>query len=227
MKPIILSEKPLIRAYNCDCMKVMDGGRWDLAMIDPPYNVGASNGSFGRGGKRAKNTRYRTELKHYANHDVCPDKSFFDELFRVSTNQIIWGANYYPQYLYHSGWIVWDKDKKDGLLSQAELAFQSINKVVKIFKHEWEGFRKGPGSFETHDKKTIHPNQKPNALYVWSLLNYAKPGQTILDTHGGSFSSAIACWKMGYDLDICELDEDYFKEACERFERETRQQNLF
>ena len=151
----------------------------------------------------------------------APNQGYFKELFRVSENQIIWGGNYFnlPQ---SSGWIFWDKGvAEDFTLSPGELAWTSYDKSLKKINLLWAGFRKCELTIR------IHPTQKPVSLYRWLLTNYAKPGQTILDTHGGSFSSAIACWHEGYDMDICEIDEEYFEAACERFERETRQQKLF
>ena len=104
-----------------------------------------------------------------------------------------------------------------------ELAWTSFSKS-RMFDFLWAGMWQGDMK---NKEKRIHPTQKPVALYLWLLNNYAKPGDTILDTHGGSFSSAIACWKMGFDLDICEMDEEYFEAACSRFERETRQGSMF
>jgi len=219
----------MINLYNLDClpaMREMPEKAYELAIVDPPYNVGADDGKFGRGGSRAVNPNYREELHRYPNALQVPTKEYFDSLFRVSRNQIIWGANYYPEYLRHSGWVVWDKKKTSGLLSDAELAFQSFDKVVRIFRHTWEGFKKGTGSFEQYAKKTIHPNQKPVRLYEWLLQNYAKPGDRILDTHGGSGSICIACDILGFDLDWYEIDADYFQAAKERLERHQRQQVL-
>jgi site-specific DNA-methyltransferase (adenine-specific) len=194
---------------------------FDLAIVDPPFSIGRGNGSFGRGGRKSKQPKkYRKDLENYVNHNVLPNKEYFDELFRVSKNQIIWGANYYPQYLYHSGWIFWDKCKKDGLMSQGELAFQSFDKKIKVFKHEWEGFRKAKSSFFEGEPKTIiHPNQKPIALYDWCFEQYAKEGYKILDTHLGSGSSRISAYKKGFYFVGCELSEKYFNNGCERFNR--------
>ena len=117
--------------YLEDCVKALkrfNDNHFDLAIVDQPYAVGASDGIFGT----QKHKGMRKDLKHYANHNNVPNKKYFDELFRVSKNQIIWGANYYPQYLHHSGWIVWDK-LVYGPLSDCELAFQSINKLVIKF----------------------------------------------------------------------------------------------
>jgi site-specific DNA-methyltransferase (adenine-specific) len=210
-------------------MALMKDKEFDLAIVDPPYAVGADDGNFGRGGNRAiQNTSetaagYRKELRRYANATETPDGKYFEQLFRISENQIIWGANYYPQYLNHSGWIVWDKKKTDGLLSQAELAYQSLNKLVKIYSFQWEGFKKGSGSFEHTSSKTIHPNQKPVALYQWLLKNYGKPGDRILDTHLGSGSSAIAADIMGFDFVGYEIDKDYYEAALDRFNRHKQQ----
>jgi site-specific DNA-methyltransferase (adenine-specific) len=200
---------------------------FDLAIVDPPYNVSASNGSFGRGGKKSKIKENRKDLKHYSNYNKTPELEYFNELFRVSKNQIIWGANYYPEFLKHSGWLVWDKDKKDGILSMAELAYQSIDNRVMIFKHEWEGFRKGSGSFEDGHNRVIHPNEKPVKLYKYCLKNYAKEGNKILDTHLGSGSIAIACHDYGFDLTACELDKEYYDKAIQRIKNHTSQQTLF
>jgi site-specific DNA-methyltransferase (adenine-specific) len=194
---------------------------YDLAIVDPPYNVGASDGNFG--GKKEKPSRINGKLngKHYANHDKTPDAEYFDELFRISTNQIIWGSNYYPQYLRHSGAIIWDK-LTTGPLSDCEIAFQSFNKLVIKYTHAWTGFNKGG------DKSIrVHPNQKPIDLYRWTLREFAKPNDKILDTHGGSMSIAIACDMEGFDLDICEIDKEYFDAGVKRFNEYKRQLTLF
>lgn len=207
----------MIDLLHMDCMEYMAGcedNAFDLAIVDPPYNVGASNGLFGNRGYDSRSSK----LKHYANHNKTPGKPYFDGLFRVSKHQIIWGSNYYPQFLCHSGAIVWHK-KTDGPLSDCELAFQSFDKKVKYVWAEWQGFLTGG------EKRVIriNPNQKPIKLYDWLLTNYAKPGQRILDTHLGSGSSAIAAHYFGVDFVGCELDEDYYNAACDRFDMETRQ----
>ena len=222
--------------WHGDCveyMRTLPDFAFDLAITDPPYAVGASNGSFGRGGRKAianasaHAAGYRQDMNHYANNSTPPGADYFEQLFRVSRHQIIWGANYYPEFLTHSGWIVWDKVKTDGLLSEAELAFQSFNKLVNIFRHSWEGFKKGAGSFEPTSKQTIHPNQKPVRLYEWLLTKYATQGQRILDTHLGSGSSAIAAAALGFEFVGCELDEEYFAKACKRIADAQAQPRLF
>jgi len=214
MTPVVLSHNPLIRAYLGDCMDLMEGkpdNYWDLAIVDPPYGnrVGID--------KAAPCKQY----KPVTWDNNIPTDAYFTELKRVSKNQIIWGVNYFDNL--KGGRIVWDKDNS-GNFSDCELAYQSFSHGIKKFTWRWNGMlQQNMGNKEVQ----IHPTQKPVSLYRWLLTNYAKPGQQILDTHGGSFSSAIACWHEGYDLDICEVDEEYFNDACERFERETRQQRLF
>jgi site-specific DNA-methyltransferase (adenine-specific) len=199
-------------------MKTIPDKHFDLAIVDPPYNVSASDGKFGGQKSKPSLISNKTNAKHYANHNKTPDEEYFNELFRISKNQIIWGSNYYPQYLYHSGAIVWDK-LTTGPLSDCELAFQSFNKLVYKYTQAWTGFNKG-GDTSTR----IHPNQKPVKLYDWLLKNYAKEGDKILDTHLGSGSSAIAAHYAGFEFVGCELDTDYYKAACERFNEATKQQ---
>ena len=225
----------MIELLNIDCMSYLaklPDRAFNIAIVDPPYNVDACDGIFGRrsGEGYSRDKKYaptpeRKDLKKYANANEVPDENYFKSLFRVSVNQIIWGANYYPRYLKHSGWIVWYKHTT-GPLSAAELAYQSFNKVVRVFDFQWSGFVKQHGSFCQNETKTIHPNQKPIELYKWCLKNYAKPGDRILDTHGGSCSLAIACDIMGYDAVICEIDKDYYDAALERFNRYKQQQVL-
>lgn len=214
--------------YNADNMAIMKTFKdkeFDLAIVDPPYSVGASDGTFGNKGIY---TQRGKKLKHYANHNKCPDKEYFDELFRISKNQIIWGSNYYPQYLYHSGAIIWDKKLTGSPMSDCEIAFQSFNKLVKKCDSEWNGFLKG------NDKsKRIHPNQKPIHLYEWIISQYSNQNDKILDTHLGSGSIAIAIDKAN-TLDKknltfvgIELDPDYFKASIERFKIHCLQQTLF
>jgi site-specific DNA-methyltransferase (adenine-specific) len=221
-----MKEGRMINMLQGDCMELMaktPDKYYELACVDPPYNVGASDGTFG--GKSSAPSRVTTANgKHYANHDCTPQQEYFDELFRVSKNQIIWGANYYPKYLYHSGWIVWDK-LTTGPLSDCELAFQSINKLVAKFTTAWTGFNKG--NKEERETERIHPNQKPVNLYRWLLSRYANPGDKILDTHGGSGSICIACHDLGFDLDWIELDEDYYRAAVDRYKRHAAQNELF
>lgn len=150
--------------------------------------------------------------------DVAPEQEYFDELFRVSRNQIIWGGNYFklpPTRCF----LVWRKltISEAFSMAMAEYAWTSFNENAKVFECAPQG---QPGD-------RFHPTQKPIALYEWVYKNYAEPGMRILDTHMGSQSSRIAAWNMGFDFTGYEIDETYFKLGCERFERHTAQMNLF
>jgi site-specific DNA-methyltransferase (adenine-specific) len=210
--------------FNSDNIEIMKGfadNEFDLAIVDPPYAVGASDGTFGNKGIY---TQRGKKMEHYANHDKCPEKEYFEELFRVSKNQIIWGSNYYPQFLYHSGAIIWDKKLTGSPMSDCEIAFQSFNKLVKKCTSEWNGFLKGNDKSEK-----IHPNQKPIHLYDWTIKNYAKEGDKILDTHLGSGSIAIAIEKanrmdkMNLQFVGIELHDGYYEKAINRIRQFTLQ----
>ena len=205
-----------IELLNMDCMDYMrelPDNAFDLAIVDPPYGLN-------RGGK-PKSTSSHGGHKGYKHKswDVKPPGSeYFQELYRVSKNQIIWGANYYPQHLKPSpGWILWDKgqriDQADG-----ELAYSSIKKPLRVFTLNRVAIMVDGA---------IHPTQKPVKLYEWLLANYAKPGDRILDTHLGSGSSAIAAHYAGHDFVGVELDRDYYEAACKRFDEATRQIDIF
>lgn len=214
---------------NQDCMEGMKefpDKFFDLAIVDPPYNVGASDGNFG--GKKLAPSKVGGKInqRSYINHDKTPDKEYFDELFRVSKNQIIWGSNYYPQFLYHSGAVIWDKKNDNNkVLSDCEIAFQSFNKLVNIVRIAWCGFWKEDEREEY--KMRVHPNQKPVKLYKWLLSKYAKPNDKILDTHVGSGSSIIACLDMSFDVWGFELDKDYYDASMRRINNFLAQQDLF
>ncbi len=195
--------------YNEDCvegLKRFSDNHFDLAIVDPPYGIDLGNNSdyFAyKGGVRGK--------KGLANDKKDWDKErptdeYWNELFRVAKNQIIWGGNYFGLPA-HRTFIVWDKMTYVPTMSQVEIAWTSFDSPARYVK------------INSNQLDRQHPTQKPVALYRWLLTNYAKPGDRILDTHGGSMSSAIACHDLGFDLDICELDPDYFKAGKERFER--------
>jgi site-specific DNA-methyltransferase (adenine-specific) len=201
--------------YNCDCMELLNSGNnWDLAIVDPPYGIGfdgQKESTSKHGGRRAK------RFKGW--DDNIPNEDYFKTLFTVSKNQIIWGANYFTKYLPSSmGWVFWDKGQRI-CNSDGELAFTSFERALRVYEVN--------RCFITQNGDTEHPTQKPVKLYKWILTNYAKEGDTILDTHGGSMSIAIACWDLGFDLDICELDTDYFNDAVKRFENHISQTQLF
>jgi len=186
---------------------------FDLAICDPPYGIGASEMTMGSG----KNKKYK-KGKNWDNE--IPSQDYFNELFRVSKNQIIWGGNYFPLPLTKS-WIFWDKGiNGDCDFADGELAWTSFNKVLRIAPIRYKGFLGA-------DKERIHPTQKPVALYKWLLHNYAKQGDKILDTHLGSGSIAIACHDYGFDLTACELDKEYFDAAMKRIQNHTAQGSLF
>jgi len=212
---------PNINLINDDCMNVMKGypdNHFDLAIVDPPYGLGdrlIKGGAKGKMGTLRKLADKKVSLWD----NKIPEKKYFIELKRVSKNQIIWGGNYFLDYLGKTdGFIVWDKMNGTNPMADAELAWQNIKGTTRMFR--WHHF-----SGERTNK--IHPTQKPIQLYKWILNNYAKKGDSILDTHLGSGSIAIACHDYGYDLVGVELDKDYFNSATKRFNNHTMQQSLF
>jgi len=205
-----------IRFYNCDCMEFMAGckeNEFDLAVVDPPYGINV-NVSMGRR-KGNKKSDYH---KFSGNDSSIPNENYFKELFRISKNQIVWGGNYMTEFLKPSPcWILWDKGFSENVtFAQFEMAWSSFSSSAK--KYDFNA---------AANKDRIHPTQKPTDLYRWILKNYAKAGDTILDTHGGSMSSAIACHMEGFELDICEIDKEYFDAAVNRFKIYEQQQKLF
>jgi len=218
----------MIELLNIDCMEYMKGledNAFDLAIVDPPYGIGESGGNESR--NRVKTNNY--VKKNWDKSSPSPE--YFIELRRVSKNQIIWGANHFMQSLQLGSpcWIVWDKINGASDFADCELAYTSFLKAVRLFKYEWNGMMQG--GIGRNDKmrkeKRIHPTQKPVKLYEWLLANYAKEGDKILDTHLGSGSSAIAAHYSGFEFVGCELDEDYYKAAKARFNKETAQLDIF
>lgn len=206
--------------HNADCMDIMrqfPDKHFDLAIVDPPYGIGRDGQDASP--PSAKNSRHGGKKFFAAKgwDKSTPDGTYFAELFRVSMNQIIWGANYYPQFLQPSmGWIFWDKMQRD-FNSDGELAFTSFQCALKVVSIQ-RGVLASEG--------TIHPTQKPVALYRWLLAKYAQPGQRILDTHLGSGSHAIAAHYAGMEFTGIELDPDYFAAAVARIKAETAQMTL-
>ena len=213
--------------YNLDCMQGMKEfpeKYFDLAICDPPYG-GVTQGGYMSNPHTcdilASNKNYHLSI--WSNGK--PDKTYFDELKRVSKNQIIWGGNYYASMLPDSQcWIVWDKENGENNFADAELAWTSFNTAVRVFRFRWQGMLQGDMK---NKESRIHPTQKPVKLYEWLLNKYAKPGDTILDTHVGSGSSLIACYNTNHKYVGFEIDETYYKQAKERIERETAQMNIF
>ena len=207
-------------AYLIDCMeymKTLPDKAFELAIVDPPYGIGVD------GQKKTYNKNPKHDRKEHMRKSwdaQPPEKQYFEELRRVSKNQIIWGANYFVPSLDegHKGWIVWDKGQHGLTMSDCELAYSSFDVPTRI----WEKNR-----VELLLEGTIHPTQKPVKLYEWLLTHYAKQGDKILDTHLGSGSSRIACYNLGFDFVGCEIDEDYFKAQEERYQAHIAQQSLF
>lgn len=205
----------MINFFNTDCIKFMKSKPdkcYDLCIVDPPY--GDFNGTIERtGGTWSKKYQRDNSIKKW---DFAPSEEYFKELFRVSKEQIIWGGNYFdlPPSKH---FLIWEKQtiSENFSMAMVEYAWSSINDNAKLFK--WRPQR----------ENGIHPTQKPIALYRWILQKYAKPNDKILDTHGGSMSIAIACDMEGFDLDICEIDKEYFDAGVKRFENYKRQGLLF
>lgn len=212
---MILSTTPRIELLNVDCMEYMatlPDKAFDLAVVDPPYGI-----DYAKRKHKTVNSKIQYQPKDW--DSITPNRSYFDELFRVSNNQIIWGGNYFLEYLGNCrGMICWDKCQPEGLdQAMCEFAWVSFDKSAKIFKT----------SIQQIQFTRTHPTEKPIKLYKWLITHYALPGNRILDTHLGSGSSAIAAHKMGFDFVGCELDKDYYDGAIKRFKEQTMQQDMF
>ena len=214
--------------YNMDCMQGMKefpDKYFDLAIVDPPYG-GVTQGGYmtnQMGGGVARNRNdYHLSLWQCER----PNKEYFEELQRVSKNQIIWGGNYYASLLPDSQcWIVWDKEKPENFsFADCELAWTSFDLASRIYKFAWNGMIQGDMK---HKEYKIHPTQKPVRLYEWLIGKYAKDGDIILDTHVGSASSLIACHNTNHKFVGFELDEEYYRLAKKRLDQETAQMNIF
>lgn len=220
--------------YNMDCMEGMrqfPDKYFDLAIVDPPYFSGPEKrGYYGRtispiGVQRI----YKTSAEW-----SVPNKSYFNELARVSKNQIIWGCNYF-NYQFGPGRIVWDKCNGESSFSDCEIAYCSMHDSVRLFRYMWNGMFQGKsiseGAVQQGNKnlneKRIHPTQKPVALYEWILSKYAKEGDIILDTHVGSASSLIACHNTNHKFVGFELDKHYYELSKRRLDAELAQMNIF
>ncbi len=211
-----------INFHNADCMEFMKqipDKYFDLAICDPPYGIDV-NINMGRR-KGDKKSNYH---KFEGGDKLIPSKQYFKQIQRISANQIIWGGNYFTEYLKPSPcWLLWDKGfSEDVTFAQFEMAWTSFNSSAK--KYDFNA---------AANTKRIHPTQKPVALYEWLLSKYAKPNDKIIDTHGGSGSIAIAVDKANtldktnYSLDIIELDKEYFDASLNRFKQYKSQTTLF
>lgn len=222
--PLIIGKATL---HNMDCMELLKATPdkfYDLAIVDPPYGIGENGDRNKSRGKLASSQNY----KAFAGGDIsAPDVEYFNELVRVSKNQIIWGANHFADRLpcpKSPCWVVWDKVNGETDFADSELAYTSFKSAVRNFRFQWQGMLQG----DMKNKEIrIHPTQKPVKLYEWLLTNYAKQGDKILDTHLGSGSHAIACNNLGFELTACELDKDYFEASVKRIRQATAQERLF
>jgi site-specific DNA-methyltransferase (adenine-specific) len=200
---------------NMELMARYPDKHFELAIVDPPYNIGGDSLHSNRKIKNAGKLKNRAINKFDTKWDnVAPTKEYFDELKRVSKNWIIWGGNYFELGKIRC-FIAWDKCQPWENFSQVELAYTSFDKPSSLFK------------FDNRTSGKIHPTQKPVELYKWLLDKYAQQGDKILDTHLGSGSIAIACHDYGFDLTACELDTDYYNSAMKRIKQHTNQQKLF
>jgi site-specific DNA-methyltransferase (adenine-specific) len=207
-----------MKITNEDNMKLMgryEDNHFDLAIVDPPYGIGANKMTLGNGKKKIFRGSNDWDKS-------IPSKEYFDELFRVSKNQIIWGGNYMTEFLKPtSSWLFWDKGTGENDFADGELAWSSFGGALRKFTKSWVGANAKDGI------ERLHPTQKPIYLYKWLLTKYANEGDKILDTHLGSGSIAIACHDMGFDLTACELDTDYYNAAMKRIEDHKKQLVLF
>lgn len=224
----------MIELLNIDCMEYMTGlpdKAFDLAIVDPPYGIKENAQRAISRTKLAKTRCYGTQL--WDMH--IPPVEYFDEIFRVSKNQIIWGGNYFLDYLGATRCIIVWRKLTTGNFADCELAWTSFNTSVREFTFMWNGMLQGKSMNNGHkmqpikanNETRIHPTQKPVVLYEWLIKNYNTGGGKILDTHLGSGSSAIAAYKMNVDFVGCEIDKDYYDAACKRFKEQTAQIQLF
>ena len=212
--------------YNMDCMEGMKQFPekfFDLAIVDVPYGIG-ENGN--KNHSRSVLSISKDYKAFYGEDLKAPGKEYFDELFRVSKNQIIWGANHFISRMPIDShcWIVWDKENGENDFADCELAWTSFETAVRIFRFRWHGMLQGNMKNKEY---RIHPTQKPVALYQWLLSKYAKENDIILDTHVGSASSLIACRNTNHKYVGFEIDKTYYELAKKRLDQETAQMNIF
>lgn len=218
----------MIELINCDCMDYMQSlkdNSFDLAVVDPPYFDGPQKSGYYGNGYSNLGIKRNSYYSVPGSWEI-PNEDYFEELFRVSKNQIIWGANHFANRFDSSSscWIVWDKDNGSSSFADAELAYTSFKGAVRVFKYMWNGMHQGSlGGDKRLNEKRIHPTQKPISLYRWIFKKFSKTGEKVLDTHLGSGSSAIAAHYSDLNFVGCELDENYFQAAENRVDRETRQ----
>lgn len=204
-------------------MSNMKDNEYDLAIVDPPYGIGVDEENI------IKNNSDRHQAKAKRRHEWdsnAPDELYFRELERVSKEQIIWGGNYFLDYLgYCKAPIIWNKKNGGSMYADGEMAWTSrgLPKNLKIWTHQW------CGAFKDSERGAnyFHPTTKPIALYKWVLNTYAREGDRILDTHLGSGSSRIAAHDMGYYFTGFEIDKEYYNAQEMRFNTHIQQQTMF
>lgn len=215
-----------INFYNIDnieFMKTKPDNYYDLAIVDPPYGIDADNKNNGKNSDTHEKTslaKINTYKKTNWDNSI-PTDEYFEELKRVSKKQIIWGANFFNL---QGGMLYWHKNVTMPTYSTGELAYLSWLNKIDFVEITWHGMLQ----YDMKNKEErIHPTQKPIMLYRWLLDKYAEKGDKILDTHGGSMTIAKACDMEGYDLDICEIDKDYFNNGVNAFNEYKKQLTLF
>lgn len=215
-----------------DLLARTPGKAYSLAILDPPYGIGEDGA-----GNKSRNQKIaaRDYIPYAGNDKMPPPSEYWEHIFRVSKNQIIFGANYFTPFLPASpSWLFWDKDAS-GDFADGELVYTSFGHALRKVIFPWNGMRQGVAvgkltnkgaTRSTGNKQNLqdrlHPNEKPIALYEWMLKRYAKPSDTILDTHSGSLSLGIACYNLGFDLTACELHPHYYAEGKKRLEDHIR-----
>lgn len=214
----LLNAVPLSEVYNMDCIELMkhySDKYFDLAIVDPPYGIGAENHAG-----NAKNCWKQWTKKDWDNE--IPQMEYFTELFRVSKEQIIWGGNYFANLLPNSQcWLFWDKGQRDFSLADGELAWTSFNKSIRVFDMARAKAKVSNGFSK------IHPTQKPVELYDFCFKKFATEGMKVLDTHLGSGSSRISANKNGLHFVGCEIDKEYFEKQEKRYKDFVSQTRLF
>lgn len=223
--------------YNMDCMdgmKEFPDKYFDLAIVDPVYGDVKCGGYMN--GKTKGGVGKHPEYDYSIWNQKKTDQAYFDELFRVSKNQIIWGGNYFAKEIGRNStcWIVWDKCNGNTKFADCELAWTSFNSAVRLFRFMWNGMMQGKSighgdvvqGNKALNEKRIHPTQKPVALYIWTLQKFAHPGWKLLDTHTGSASSLIAFSNAGYDFVAFEKEKGYYEKSLQRFIDETAQMSF-
>ena len=226
---------PEINTFICgDCMEYLPqfpDKYFEIAIVDPPYFSGPEKRNYY--GRKISPIGVKRIYRPSSNWEI-PNKEYFDELKRVSKNQIIWGCNYFD-YQFGPGRIIWDKCNTGSNFSDCEIAYCSLHDSVRLFRYMWNGMFQGKsisqgwiqqGNKKLNEKR-IHPTQKPIALYEWLLTKYAKQGDKILDTHVGSASSLIACHDLSFDYVGFEKDKHYYEAAIKRLNEHKAQMNIF